>query len=118
RLRIEPEAFLVGRSVMPSVRTTASPEAAESMRGVLVALAANIAIATAKGIAAALTGSAALFAETLHTAADAGNEVLLFVSVRRSERPPDDLHPFGHGPERYYWALLAAIGMFVVGGAV
>src|SRR5439155_3402401 len=88
------------------------------MFSVLVALAANLGIATAKGIAAALTGSAALFAETLHSLADAGNEVLLFVSVRRSERPPDDLHPFGHGPERYYWALLAAIGMFVVGGAV
>src|SRR5882762_9902172 len=89
-----------------------------SMLSVLVALAANLGIATAKGIAAALTGSAALFAETLHSVADAGNEVLLYVAVRRSERPPDDLHPFGHGPERYYWALLAAIGMFVVGGAV
>jgi cation diffusion facilitator family transporter len=85
---------------------------------VLVALAANLGIATAKGIAAALTGSAALFAETLHSVADAGNEVLLYVAVRRSERPHDDLHPLGHGPERYYWALLAAIGMFLVGGAV
>jgi cation diffusion facilitator family transporter len=88
------------------------------MLSVLVALAANLGIATAKGIAAALTGSAALFAETLHSVADAGNEVLLYVAVRRSERPPDELHPFGHGPERYYWALLAAIGMFLVGGAV
>jgi cation diffusion facilitator family transporter len=88
------------------------------MLSVLVALAANLGIAAAKGIAAALTGSAALFAETLHSVADAGNEVLLYVAVRRSERPPDDLHPFGHGPERYYWALLAAIGMFLVGGAV
>jgi cation diffusion facilitator family transporter len=88
------------------------------MLSVLVALAANLSIATAKGIAAALTGSAALFAETLHSVADAGNEVLLYVAVRRSERPPDELHPFGHGPERYYWALLAAIGMFLVGGAV
>jgi cation diffusion facilitator family transporter len=88
------------------------------MLSVLVALAANLGIATAKGIAAALTGSAALFAETIHSLADGGNEVLLYVAVRRSERPPDDLHPFGHGPERYYWALLAAIGMFLVGGAV
>jgi cation diffusion facilitator family transporter len=89
-----------------------------TMLSVLVALAANLSIATAKGVAAALTGSAALFAETLHSVADAGNEILLYVAVRRSERPPDDLHPFGHGPERYYWALLAAIGMFLVGGAV
>jgi len=87
---------------VPSVKTSSGPEAAESLRSVLAALAANLTIATAKGIAAALTGSAALFAETLHTIADAGNEVLLFISVRSSARPPDELHPFGHGPERYY----------------
>ncbi len=90
----------------------------ESLRTVLVALAANAAIALAKGTAAALTGSPALFAETLHTVADGGNEVLLYVAIRRSSHPADASHPFGYGPERYYWALLAAIGMFVVGGAV
>jgi cation diffusion facilitator family transporter len=88
------------------------------MRSVLAALAANTAIATAKGIAAALTGSSALFAETLHTVADAGNEVFLYVAIRRSARDPDPTHPFGYGPERYYWALIAAIGMFAIGGAV
>jgi cation diffusion facilitator family transporter len=88
------------------------------MRSVLVALAANTAIATAKGIAAAITGSSALVAETLHTIADAGNEVLLYIAVRRSERPADPSHPLGYAPERYYWALLAALGMFVIGGAV
>ncbi len=90
----------------------------ESFGSVMVALAANIAIALAKGIAAALTGSPALLAETLHTVADAGNEIFLWVAIRRSRRPADSSHPFGYGPERYYWALLAAIGMFVVGGAV
>jgi cation diffusion facilitator family transporter len=50
--------------------------------------------------------------------ADAGNEVLLWVALRRSHRAPDATHPLGYGPERYYWALLAAVGMFVVGGAV
>ena len=90
----------------------------ESLGSVLAALAANTAIATAKGTAAALTGSPALLAETLHTVADAGNEVLLCVAIRRSRRPPDASHPFGYGPERYYWALLAAIGMFVIGGAL
>jgi cation diffusion facilitator family transporter len=89
-----------------------------SLTSIFAALAANTAIAVAKGVAAALTGSAALFAETLHTIADAGNEVFLYVAVRRSERPPDASHPLGYGPERWYWALLAAIGMFVVGGAV
>jgi cation diffusion facilitator family transporter len=90
----------------------------ESLGSVLAALAANSAIAVAKGTAAALTGSPALLAETLHTVADAGNEVFLFVAIRRSRQPPDATHPLGYGPERYYWALLAAIGMFVVGGAV
>jgi cation diffusion facilitator family transporter len=90
----------------------------ESLGSVLVALAANTTIAVAKATAAALTGSPALFAETLHTVADAGNEVLLYVAIRRSGQPADASHPFGYGPERYYWALLAAIGMFVVGGAV
>jgi cation diffusion facilitator family transporter len=89
-----------------------------SLASVLVALAANTAIAVSKGIAAALTGSPALLAETLHTVADAGNEVFLYVAIRRSRRPADTSHPFGYGPERYYWALLAALGMFVVGGAV
>src|SRR5882757_10974995 len=90
----------------------------ESLGSVLAAFVANAVIAVAKGTAAALTGSPALFAETLHTIADAGNEVLLFVAIRRSRHPADASHPFGYGPERYYWALLAAIGMFVVGGAV
>jgi cation diffusion facilitator family transporter len=95
---------------------TRSPD--ESLGSVFAALAANTAIATAKGTAAALTGSPALLAETLHTVADAGNELLLYVAIRRSRHPADATHPFGYGPERYYWALLAAIGMFLVGGAV
>jgi cation diffusion facilitator family transporter len=97
----------------------ASPSASDgTLRSVLVALAANTAIATAKGIAAAITGSSALVAETLHTIADAGNEVFLFVAIHRSGRAPDASHPLGYGPERWYWALLAAVGMFVIGGAV
>src|SRR5512133_4272481 len=90
----------------------------ESIGSVFAALAANTTIAIAKGAAAALTGSPALLAETLHTVADTGNEVLLYIAIRRSRRPADASHPFGYGPERYYWALLAAIGMFLVGGAV
>jgi cation diffusion facilitator family transporter len=105
--------------VRSAMRSAAPPEAPdESLGSVLVALAANTVIAIAKGTAAALTGSPALFAETLHTVADAGNEVFLYIAIRRSRHPPDASHPFGYGPERYYWALLAAIGMFVIGGAV
>jgi cation diffusion facilitator family transporter len=90
----------------------------ESLGSVISALVANTGVAIAKGTAAVLTGSPSLFAETLHTVADAGNEVFLYVAIRRSEHPPDRTHPFGYGPERYYWALLAAVGMFVVGGVV
>ncbi len=90
----------------------------ESLGSVLAAMAANATIALAKGVAAVFTGSPALLAETLHTVADTGNEVLLLIAIRRSRLPADASHPFGYGPERYYWALLAAIGMFVVGGAV
>jgi cation diffusion facilitator family transporter len=90
----------------------------ESLGSVFAALAANTAIAIAKGTAAILTGSPALLAETLHTVADAGNEVFLWIAVRRSRHAPDPSHPFGYGPERYYWALIAAIGMFLVGGAL
>ena len=90
----------------------------ESLGSVLAAMAANATIALAKGIAAVFTGSPALLAETLHTVADTGNEVLLLIAIRRSRQPPDASHPFGYGPERYYWALLAAIGIFVIGGAV
>ena len=88
----------------------------DSLLSILAALVANLLIALAKGVAAVLTGSAALFAETLHTLADTGNEILLWIAVRRSARPADASHPLGYGPERYYWALLAAAGMFVVGG--
>jgi cation diffusion facilitator family transporter len=90
----------------------------QSFGSVITALAANTAIAVSKGIAAALTGSPALLAETLHTLADTGNELLLWVALRRSRRAPDATHPLGYGPERYYWALLAAVGMFVVGGTL
>jgi cation diffusion facilitator family transporter len=103
-----------GRSIAQTMSATRSDE---SLGSVLAAMAANVAIAVAKGVAAALTGSPALLAETLHTVADTGNEILLLIAIRRSRRPADASHPFGYGPERYYWALLAAIGMFVVGGA-
>ena len=98
--------------------STAPAASDGTLRRVLAALAANMAIATAKGVAAAVTGSSALLAETLHTIADTGNEVFLFIAIRRSARPADASHPLGYAPERYYYALLAAVGMFVIGGAL
>jgi cation diffusion facilitator family transporter len=87
-----------------------------SVRTVVVAVAANLLIAVAKGVAAVLTGSAAMTAEATHSVADTCNEVLLYVGLRHGARPADNRHPFGYGQARYFWSLLAAIGIFVVGG--
>jgi len=83
-----------------------------------VAFAANLLVAIAKTVAATVTGSASVLAEAAHSWADTGNEVFLLVANRRSRRPPDRAHPFGHGREAYVWSLLAALGLFVAGAAV
>jgi cation diffusion facilitator family transporter len=85
---------------------------------VLVAFGANLAIATAKTAAAAISGSASMLAEAAHSWADTGNEVFLLIANRRSARPADDHRPLGYGREAYVWSLLAAIGLFVVGASV
>jgi cation diffusion facilitator family transporter len=89
-----------------------------SLLTVLVALGANVLVAGAKSVAAVVTGSASMAAESAHSWADTGNELLLLVANRRSARPPDLAHPLGHGREAYVWSLLAAVGLFVAGGAV
>jgi len=97
---------------------TAATDGSESLVTVLVAFGANVLIAVAKSVAAAVTGSASLLAEAAHSWADTGNEVFLLIANRRSQRPPDAAHPFGHGREAYVWSLLAAIGLFVAGAAI
>ncbi len=82
---------------------------------VLLALAANVGIAVLKAIAGLLTGSAALLSEAAHSVGDTITEVLLLTALRRSARPADKWHPFGHGKERYFWSLLAAMGILVSG---
>jgi cation diffusion facilitator family transporter len=83
---------------------------------VLVALGANLLIAAAKAGAGAVAGSPALLSEAAHSVADSLNEVFLLAALRRSRRPADQRHPFGYGKERYFWSLLAAVGIFVMGG--
>jgi cation diffusion facilitator family transporter len=87
----------------------------ESARTVLVAGAANLLIAAAKLVAGLMSGSSAMLAEAAHSVGDTMNQAFLLTALRRSQRPPDAKHPFGYGKARYFWALLAAVGIFVLG---
>jgi cation diffusion facilitator family transporter len=86
------------------------------LRVVVAALAVNIAIAIFKFIAAAVTGSSAMLAEASHSTADTANQIFLLIGMRKSARPPDRDHPFGYGPETYFWAFMVALCIFSVGG--
>lgn len=89
---------------------------AESKTAVIAALAGNAALAALKGTTAAVTGSAAMLAETFHSIADTGNQVFLLVGLRLAKRPPDESHPFGHGRNVYFWAFVVSAMLFSVGG--
>ncbi len=87
------------------------------MRAVIAAFAANLGIAVIKFVAFLLTGSASMLAESVHSVADTGNEVLLLVGRGRSLRPPSDEHPFGFGRERYFYGFVVSVMLFTVGAA-
>src|SRR3954451_11423308 len=90
----------------------------ESKGVIYAAIFANIAIAVCKFAAAAVTHSSAMLAEALHSTADSGNELLLLLGIKRSARPPDALHPYGHGKALYFYSLLVAVYIFGVGGGL
>lgn len=92
-------------------------EGGESTSTVVVAAAANLGIAAAKLVAGLISGSSAMLSEAAHSVADTVTELMLLTALKRSEKPPDEDHPLGYGPERYVWAMLAAVATFV-GGAV
>ena len=89
----------------------------ESRAAVLAAMAANFLIACGKFVAAALTGSAAMFAEAAHSVADTVNQVFLRIGINLSHTKSDDSHPLGYGKETFFWSFLAAIFIFVAGAA-
>jgi cation diffusion facilitator family transporter len=84
-------------------------------RAIVAAFLANLGIAISKFFAFAVTGSASMLAEGIHSIADTGNQGLLFLGGRRSRKPPTDEHPFGFGTERYFWAFIVALVLFTLG---
>lgn len=89
---------------------------AESKGTVLVAGAANLFIAVAKLVGGLVSGSSAMLAEAAHSVADTMNQVFLLTALRKGDKSADEEHPFGYGKERFFWSLLAAVGIFVAGG--
>jgi cation diffusion facilitator family transporter len=83
---------------------------------IIQSLIANAVIAAAKGVAAVFTGSGAMLAETIHSAADCGNQLLLLLGVRAAAKPATEEHPLGFGRAIYFWSFIVALMLFLGGG--
>jgi cation diffusion facilitator family transporter len=94
----------------------ASSSHSSTARAILYAFVANLGIALAKTWAAWLTGSGSMVAEAIHSYADTGNQVLLYLGLKQSQRPPDAEHPLGYGKLSYFWSFIVAILLFTLGG--
>jgi len=89
---------------------------AGSSSEVIKSLIVNAVIASSKGVAAAITGSGAMLAETLHSFADCGNQLLLLAGIKKSQKPPDETHPLGYGRNMYFYSFIVALLLFSGGG--
>jgi cation diffusion facilitator family transporter len=114
----EPSAAPPAATEPPSEPDAGSAPKPESTTTVIVAFLANLLIAVAKTVAAFLTGSASMVAESAHSWADTGNEIFLFIADKRGVKQRDDDHPLGYGKETYVWSMFAAFGLFTVGAVV
>jgi len=85
---------------------------------ILWAFTANLSVGAVKGAAAWYTGSGTMFAETLHSIADSGNQILLWFGLMRAEKPASTQHPLGHGKEVYFWSFIIAVLLFLSGGVL
>ena len=88
----------------------------ESTGEILKSLVVNVLIAASKGVAAMISGSGAMLAETLHSFADCGNQPCSCAGSRPRRRPPDAQHPLGHGRELYFYSFIVALLLFFGGG--
>jgi len=86
------------------------------IKAILYAFSANLGIAIAKTIAAVFSRSSSMIAESLHSYADTGNQLLLLLGMHRAKRPPDREHPLGYGKVTYFWSFMVAILLFSIGG--
>jgi len=89
---------------------------AGSTAHIVQSLIVNAVIAASKGVAAVITGSGAMLAETIHSAADCGNQLLLLFGVKQARKPPSAKHPLGHGRAVYFWSFMVAMLLFTGGG--
>ncbi len=93
-----------------------SAHASNPTRAIMYAFFANLGVAIAKAVAAYFTGSSSAIAEVCHSVADCGNQLLLLLGIKRSQKAADAEHPLGYGKASYFWSFMVAILLFSVGG--
>jgi len=92
--------------------------AGSSKKVIIAALLGNTLIALTKFVAAAMTNSSAMLSEGIHSLVDTGNQILLLYGMRQAKKPADEMFPFGHGKEVYFWSFVVAIMVFALGAGV
>ncbi len=90
----------------------------QSKKAVVAALFGNLCIAVFKLVAALISGSSSMLAEGYHSISDTFNQVLLLYGLKKSKKPPDEQHPFGHGKEQFFWSFMVAIILFGIAGTL
>ena len=93
-----------------------SADHSSSAKAIMYAFFANLGIAITKGFAAVYTNSGSMLAEAIHSAADATNQVLLFIGIKQAQKPATEEHPLGFGKATYFWSFVVALLLFSIGG--